>query len=159
MTKYAELAALAGSHAERFFAHKESCERAALNLSDEFSRYLEAPPESLRFVELDEDLVAKVEEMDFPKMRQGRDGYWYFALRVHFKPSKSRGFSYSILKFGLNVSGSACSVKLDGAFQISLNDVSTYEPLFADLIRGYKEYYSSQPSPSRPAGFIQGFPE
>jgi hypothetical protein len=157
MTKYAEISALAGSHAERFFAHKEACERVALKLSIEFQRYLEAPSDTLKFVELDEDLMAKREEMNAPKMRHGRDGYWYFALRVHFKSSRSAGYSYSFLKFGLHVSGSACSVKLDGLFTIDLHDTSTFEPLFADIVRGYREYYSAQPSsPVRAAGFIQG---
>ena len=160
MTKYAEISALAGSHSERFFAHRGTCEKVALKLSNEFGRYLEAPSEAFKFAELDENLMVKREEMDSPKMRQGRDGYWYFALRIHFKPSESRGYSYSFLKFGLNVSGSMCSVKLDGTFTIDLTDPSSFEPLFADIVRGYKEYYSAQPSsPSRPAGFIQGLPE
>jgi hypothetical protein len=160
MTKYDEVSALAGAHSERFFANKQTCERVALKLSSEFCRYLEAPSDAFKFVELDEDLMAKRGEMDFPKLRQGRDGYWYFALRVHFKSSKSLGYSYSFLKFGLNVSGSMCSVKLEGTFTIDLNDVGTFEPLFADILRGYKEYYSAQPSsPSRPAGFIQASSE
>ena len=157
MSKYDEIAALAASNAEQFFAHRQACERVALKLSSEFQRYLEAPPDALKFVELDEDLMAKREELSIPKMRHGRDGYWYFALRVHFKSSGSLGYSYSFLKFGLQVSGSTCSVKLDGLFTIDLNDTSTFEPLFADIVRGYRAYYSAQPSaPARPAGFIQG---
>lgn len=157
MTKYAEISALAGSHAEQVFAHKAACEVAALKLSNEFQRYLGAPSDTLKFVELDEQLAATQEEMSAPKMRRGLDGYWYFGLRVHFRSSGSAGYSYSVLKFGLQVSGPACSVRLDGLFTINLNDTSTFEPLFADIVRGYRVYYSTQPSsPVRAPGFIQG---
>lgn len=156
MTKYAQIASLASAHSERFFEHREKCRQVALLICGQLSAYLEAPPNTLEFVEINDELKTNYKPIHEPMMQQGRDGYWYFGLRVHFADPKHRGFSDSILKFGVKVEGTNCSMKLDSTFTVNLLDTKTLNPVFDDVMRGYECYYSMNPSAiPRVAGFIQ----
>jgi hypothetical protein len=156
MTKYSQIAALASAHSERFFDHRNKCRHVAMLILTQFSSYLEAPQDMLHFVEIDNEFKSNRRQINEPMLKQGRDGYWYFGLEVHFSDPNHRGFSDSVLKFGVKVDGVNCSVKLDSVFTLDLQDAHSMKPLFDDILRGYESYYSGNPSAVPQAvGFIQ----
>lgn len=156
MTKYAQIASLASAHSERIFAHRDQCRRVAFLILNQLAEHLEAPPDKLHFVEIDSELKSNHRQIDVPMLKQGRDSYWYFGLRVYFADPTRSGYSKSILKFGIKVHGTSCSVKLDSTFNIDLDDLKTLKPMFDDIVRGYETYYSATPSVIPQAiGFIQ----
>ena len=146
MSRYTRIAALAASNSERFFAHRDHCTQVANLIIGRFAEYLEAPESALHFIELDSELKLTRTQTDSPKVEQGRDGYWYFGLQVHFADSKQRGFSDSFLKFGVKVDCTHCSVKLDTAFAVDLTKLETLDPVFEDIVQSYEAYYSAAPS-------------
>jgi hypothetical protein len=156
MTKYAKIASLAAAHSERHFAHKNKCRQVANRILDQFCKYLEAPPNMLQFVELNEELNSSRKLIDQPTLKLGDNDYWYFGLRVHFKDQRYLAFSNSTLKFGLKVAGTSCSVKLDSTTIVDLLDMKALTPVFDDIVRGYENYYSANTTEiSQSIGFIQ----
>jgi hypothetical protein len=155
MTKYAKIASLATAHSERHFAHKDQCQHVANQILDQFCKYLEAPPKALRFVELNEELNSNHTLLDKPMLKRGDNDYWYFGLQIHFADQKHLAFSNSVLKFGLKVTGTSCSVKLDSTTIVDLRDMKTLIPIFDDIVHSYENYYSANaPAISQGIGFI-----
>ncbi len=155
MTKYAKIASLAAAHSERHFAHKDQCRSLANQILDQFCQYLEAPPNTLQFIELNEELNSSHKLVDQPALKLGDNDYWYFGLRIHFAAQKRLAFSNSVLKFGLKVSGTSCSVKHDSTTVVDLQDMKTLTPIFDDIVRSYENYYSTKTSAvSQSIGFI-----
>lgn len=156
MTKYTQISSLASAYSERFIAHRDQCTQVAHLIMTHLAEYFEAPSNMLQFVEIDAELKANHKQIDAPMLKQGQDGYWYFGLRVHFSDPKQRGYSDSVLKFGVKIDGENCSVKLDSTFAIDLTDTKTLNPLFDDIFKGYETYYSGKPSViPQGIGFIQ----
>ncbi|TAK99359.1 MAG: hypothetical protein EPO09_01270 [Aquabacterium sp.] len=95
MTKYDELSAKAIAAANRVNQQETICEFKASYVVSRFATRLGAPADRIATLELDEELNptnAARNLGDRPKIRQGRDGRWYFGVKVTY--GDPRGMSW-----------------------------------------------------------------
>src|SRR4051812_35506689 len=88
MTKYEELAQLSNRYSKQFYAMNAECKAFAQEVVLRFADFLEAPDESLTYVDILPDLEFGDAKMSVrhsrPTMTYGPDGYWYFGVRFNF---------------------------------------------------------------------------
>ena len=111
MSKYEELASVAIDFGLRLSRNQDNCRGFAGGLMCGLAEYLELPQTRFFYAELlalDPEFNFKTPgdarvDLGWPTLREGRDGFFYFAVQIHFTRPKGNMDVY--LPFGVLQSG------------------------------------------------------
>lgn len=138
MSRYTELSQKAVDWTMRFNQSLGECRHFAFWMTGEYLRYMDAPSDALRYLELDRDLRGTSRTQPAtspPALTLGKDDFWYFGLSVMFKVDSSSHNMTMRVVVGLQKGQDEWLVKWnDTNYKVPLSDLSQVRKLFDDWI-------------------------
>lgn len=159
MTRYEALAKPATDQATRRRDEHNRCARFAARLMGGLADYLECPQGTASFAWLGPDLAFGETQGSVrdsrPRMRPGKDGFWYFAIRLHFRVPTDASIFYDFDGcYGLKDDGDGFILRGGQDVRLDPADASAIESFYEEAYQGLTEKLGKPfAQPSRRFGF------
>jgi len=159
------LAKLATDQAARRRDEHNRCAQFAWRLMGGLADYLECPLGTARFAWVGPDFRLGETQGSVrdsrPQMQLGKDGFWYFAIRLHFQAPADDLIFYDFDGcFGLKEDGAAFVVRGDEDVRIDPTDTGAVGSFYEETYRGLGEALSKPfTDPPRRFGFAPPGPD
>jgi hypothetical protein len=159
MSRYKELSQKAVDWTMRFNQSLEECKHFAFWMTGEYLRYMDAPSDVVKYLELDSELRGTSRTHPAtspPAMTLGKDDFWYFGLSVMFKVDSSPYFMTMRVAMGLQKGKDEWLVKWnDTNYKVPLSDLTQIRRLFDDWIAMSTSMYEGPVTRQAPSmGFV-----
>jgi len=156
MSKYNNLATLAVKQIELSYAYEESSLKLATNLAYEVSEYLDAPKDTIKLVELNENLNGVV-DTERLKVKPKLDGKYYIGLSIYLKISGSKYFGSQVLEVGIQYGSPISMIYVLGkSFSIDETIKNPFLSLCESVYSAIEDDYSLEVgAPKNSIGFIR----
>lgn len=143
-TRYERLERLAVSLASKFNRIETLAETMALTIASRLSAYLIAPAGRIELVEVDVDLrpLHVLGAGQRPVVTHGRDGRWYFGLRVTYGARNSAAWLTETMVVSLAVESedaTSYSVALAGEPDMFISAVGELDMFFDHIVRSTED--------------------
>ena len=159
MTRYETLAKPATDQARRRRDEHNRCARLAARLMGGLADYLECPQGTASFAWLGPDFgfgetQGSVRDSR-PRMQLGNDGFWYFAIRLHFRAPTDDSIFYDFDGcYGLKEDGDGFILRGDKDVRLHPPDARAVASFYEEAYQGLTEKLSKPfTHPSRRFGF------
>jgi hypothetical protein len=165
VTRYEQLANLATDQAARRRHERNRCAQFAWRLMRGLADYLECPLGTASFAWLGPDFRLGETQGSVrdsrPRMQLGEDGFWYFAIRLHFQAPADDSISYDFDGcYGLKEDGAAFVVRGDEDVRIDPTDMGAIGSFYEETYRELGEALSKPfTDPPRRFGFAPPEPD
>lgn len=146
MSKYEEIAELAGNWSRAIYKNKEDCELFARELMRAYADYLGCPMTNITFRKLDRALEITDDSVDFgkriPFVLDG-NGHWNFCVCIRFEAKDGQAFASELLKLSIKFEGGLITIGGDESFQAKPNTKDAFLPLFDSMSNKSRVDFSS----------------
>jgi hypothetical protein len=159
VTRYEQLAKLATDQAARRRDEHNRCAQFAWRLMRGLADYLECPLGTASFAWLGPDFgfgetQGSVRDSR-PQMQFGKDGFWYFAIRLHFRGPTDASLFYDFDGcYGLKEDGGAFILRAGKDIRLEAGDAIAVESFYEETYQELREALGRPfTHPSRRFGF------
>jgi hypothetical protein len=151
MSKFEELNSLALQDAEILFENMKKADLCASNILNHMAKYLDAPVNQMKFVQLSNDLSQRITSESRVKLVSKSNTEFHIGIEFSFKSTKSQYFGGSVAMLTINTKREGFIVNLLGR-DFALTDLS-YESsqdlskyVYESIKQDYEDCIKGEPS-------------